>query len=60
MNHCRDCRWYIPMPGVAPDGECHRYPPTALAWPDGDWRAVWPPVEDYDGCGEWQSNEETP
>ena len=55
LHHCRDCRFYVPMPGVLPEGECHRYPPAMLIF-ERNIEAYWSEVEDSDWCGEWQSN----
>lgn len=41
---------------------CHRYPPQMILWPLQDkpdkthYLAIWPYVEEFGWCGEWQNN----
>ena len=62
-RHCRSCRFWV-TDGEPPTkgefgtfkaGECRRFPPAGR---DDHKTRFWPPVYDFDWCGEWQGPDE--
>ncbi len=51
---CRECKYFS-------DGECHRFPPQMVLWPDHNLPPVayrpdssFPAVQPHYWCGEWE------
>lgn len=59
---CSTCRHYRPDPSPE-SGDCRRHAPQSLAFvsydehavPSSQASAIWPPVTEADGCGDWEA-----
>jgi hypothetical protein len=48
---CATCPYFREVPSGSGEGDCHRLPPAVLLV-DDTFISRWPPVSDYQGCGE--------
>jgi hypothetical protein len=55
-DRCGNCRYWV-LPGGESGGECRRFPPAMLVWPETEATVAyaersWPETAEDDWCGE--------